>query len=333
VLVVLDSNIWLSELGLKSAMGATARLFMSRRNAVLVLPEVIELEVTQHIRSELVESCETLRDSHRRLLGLFGKLRELVLPTEQDIEFKCGALFDNLGIEIRRVPFSIESARSSFLKTILKTPPSDKTQQFKDGVIWADCMALMMDDDVSLVTGDKAFYEGKELSKGLAKSLFRESQAMPFGISLFPTLSALVDELRIEIDIPKKLLLEIILHKTSSSVAKILLRSGFSEAGEEATVDTKVFVTERPDSLAVEFSVSMPIKDVRGEGRVEASLTIMGECTFLQGSRGFSDIRLHQEGVSFNSADGIRSGSSHAYGYINASFGDRDVQHTVRHAI
>ena len=54
-------------------------------------------------------------------------------------------LFSSLGVEVIDVAFSLESARSSFLKTIKKLPPSATTQQFKDGVLWADCLNLLYD--------------------------------------------------------------------------------------------------------------------------------------------------------------------------------------------
>jgi hypothetical protein len=67
-------------------------------------------------------------------LRLFGSLREVVLPSEGDIDDLTSKLFDSFGVEVVNVPFSLESARASFLRTIHKIPPSDTSQQFKD--IW-----------------------------------------------------------------------------------------------------------------------------------------------------------------------------------------------------
>ncbi len=68
------------------------------------------------------------------------------------------ALFESIDVEKVDVPFSLASARSSFLKTIGKVPPSAKSQEFKDGVVWADCLSLLAAEPVVLVTSDKAFF-------------------------------------------------------------------------------------------------------------------------------------------------------------------------------
>jgi len=72
------------------------------------------------------------------------------------------------------IPFSLPSAKSSFLKAIDKMPPSDRTQEFKDGVLWADCAGLLTNDDVCLITADKAFFQERDYTKGLSRNLAAE---------------------------------------------------------------------------------------------------------------------------------------------------------------
>jgi len=71
-------------------------------------------------------------------------------------------LFTNVNVEILEIPFSLESANHSLAKIIAGEPPSaSKNQQFKDGVIWADCLDLSNHDDVALVTEDQGFYDNR----------------------------------------------------------------------------------------------------------------------------------------------------------------------------
>lgn len=79
----------------------------------------------------------------RQLLTAFGRLKDVVLPTEDEIVEKVAELFAGFDEAIFDVPLSLKSARSSFLKTIDKVPPSDREQQFKDGVLLADCVGLI----------------------------------------------------------------------------------------------------------------------------------------------------------------------------------------------
>ena len=135
--VIFDSNIWIASYGLNSTIGSAVRFFVNKRGATVVLPEVIRLETERHLKTNLTTSVEELKKTHRELLSVFGNLKELVLPNDKDIDVKVAAVFGNCQMKLLELPFSFESARRSFLRTVDKQPPSDKDQQFKDGLIWA----------------------------------------------------------------------------------------------------------------------------------------------------------------------------------------------------
>jgi len=81
--------------------------------------------------------------------------------------------------------FTLESAKLSLQKINDKVPPSDKNQQFKDGVIWADCMNLLQKGDVILVTKDKAFFQDRVYDNGLAVNLKEEAVAFANNIKIW----------------------------------------------------------------------------------------------------------------------------------------------------
>ena len=190
--VIFDSNIWISELGLNSAKGAAVRFFVKNRGATVVVPEVVRLETEKHLKSELEGYVAELRKNHRQLLAVFGKLKELVLPELHDIEEKVAAVFGKCNVEVLEVPLTLESAKNAFLRTVDRIPPSDKNQQFKDGVIWFECIRLLESDDVHLVTADKAFYKGRQYDSGLAEALSLEVKNAKHALFISPTLSALL---------------------------------------------------------------------------------------------------------------------------------------------
>ena len=141
--IVFDSNIWFSELALNSNLGAAVRFFIRKNGAKVAVPEVVRLETEHNLRNRLNEFIDNIRNNHRQLLTVFGKLKEMVLPEASAVEDKIASIFNDVGVEIIEIPFSFESARSSFLKTLRKEPPSHNNQQFKDGVLWADCVELL----------------------------------------------------------------------------------------------------------------------------------------------------------------------------------------------
>jgi hypothetical protein len=123
MIVILDSNIWLAELGLNSSLGAVTRFYLRQQSARIALPEVVRLEVQHNFRNRLKEFVSEIAKNHRQLLAIFGSLTEVVLPDDSQIDEKVGQIFSDLGVSLIEVPFSIESAQSSFLKTVNKVPP------------------------------------------------------------------------------------------------------------------------------------------------------------------------------------------------------------------
>jgi len=112
MIIVLDSNVWIAELGLRSQLGAVARFYVKHTKARLAVPEVVRLEVEHKLRNRLKEYIATIEDNHRQLLTMFGTLKALVVPDPSAIEAKVNDLFSGLGIDVLDVPFSLSSSRA-----------------------------------------------------------------------------------------------------------------------------------------------------------------------------------------------------------------------------
>jgi len=263
MIVILDSNIWLAELGLRSPLGAVARLYLQQKRARLALPEVIRLEVEHNLRNQLRNYVRALQTTHRQLLTVFGTLKELVVPDAVAIEGRVAQLFAKLGVEVLEIPFSLASARSSFLKTIDKVPPSDRTQEFKDGVLWADCLDLLKNDDLCLVTADKAFFQDRDYAKGLSTSLAGEIAGVAHSFSLLSSLDQLVRDLRIDVAIDEQVLVKAYLDKSFEAIDGLLKRNGFV-LGEKLDTSKALYATENPSVLYVEFTIKFEAKEPLG---------------------------------------------------------------------
>ena len=227
MIIVLDSNIWLSELGLRSPLGGVTRLYIRQNSARIGLPEVVRLEVERNYRNRLKEFITRIRDNHRQLLTAFGSLKEVVLPDDAAVDDKITSVFGSLDVEVLEIPLSLSSARSSFIRTVDKSPPSDRTQEFKDGVLWADCVSLLQSDDVYLVTADKAFYQDRQFAGGLAKNLVDEVSPAPHKLWLLPSLSDLVAGLRTQVAVDEEVLASTFISQNKASIDGMLSRNGF----------------------------------------------------------------------------------------------------------
>ncbi len=142
-LVVLDTNIWLSELALMSPLGCAFSHYIAISDIKIGLPEVIEIEAKNNFKKNLIKYREDIRSNYNRMLAIFGQMKEIVMPEDEAIEKKIEEIFNFHKDRLIRVPFDFEGAKSSFDKIIKNLPPnSDSNQQFKDGVIWANCLKL-----------------------------------------------------------------------------------------------------------------------------------------------------------------------------------------------
>lgn len=331
MIIVFDTNIWLSELGLKTTRGAATKFFIKQNKARVALPEVVRLETEHNLRNKLREYIDIIRNDHRQLLTIFGKLKEVILPNDDAIEKKVSELFYEMELELIEVPFSLESARKSFIKTIDGVPPSGKhNQQFKDGVLWADCVELLKMDDVYLVTGDKGFYKDQDYNKGIASNLAEEISSSDRSLRLFPSLTELIKEIRTKVTIDDGMLVQAFLDNNCKSINAILTRNGFV-IGQIIEVSYSLYATEQPKKLYLEFSIKYEAIDDTGENRKNGLLLLKGDCSYNTDLQTFDEIRNFGETLVIEQEDGSKKESHNYVLFANSGvFGHREVAYTVK---
>lgn len=333
MIVVFDTNIWISELGLRSPTASAARFYLKHYGARVAIPEVIRLEVEQNLTSRLMKHIKDIQSDYRQLLTAFGTLREIVLPDEEQVRQKIPELFESMQVERIDVPFTLNSAKSSFLKTILRQAPSHQSQQFKDGVLWADCLTLAANDEVVLITADKAFYQDQSYSKGLSATLRDEEQGLPFRIRVLPAVADLLDSVKTPIAIDPDTLQAAFIEQHSDSVLGTLQRQGFSLADRTA-FSYDIFATEDPAVLFLDFTIEIQCDDVRGDGRTDARLRLKGDGSYLPDSRLFKNLRNFGEHLIFKLPDGTQSEIRNAVIHVDGLvIGHKQVSSIVRYAL
>ncbi len=331
MLVVIDANIWIAELALNSGLGAAVRFYLRQRAATLVLPEVVRREVEHHLRDKLQTHIDRIGAEYRQLLGVFGQLKELVLPGEADITTRIDGLFGSVGVPVREVPFDIDAARSSLDKVLEKKPPSHKSQQFKDGVIWAHCAQLVREDEVYLVTNDKAFYKNGAYEAGLAPNLLAEVSGH-HAFHLVPELRSLLGALQEPIAWSSGLLAEAHSQAHGRAWQNLLDRSGFSRADLlDAAAD--FYATESPDFLFVEFSLTFRCPDTANRGRADALLRVRGDGAFEPSAGRFFSLGRLGESLQYREDEQDRTFTNHVARVGPIVIGHKTVQHHIRHPL
>ena len=298
MIIIFDTNIWISELGLNSKKGSAIRFFIKQKKAKIALPEVIRLEIISNVKESLINYISNIETNYRQLLTVFGKLKEIALPNEDEILEKAENLVSNTGLEVIEIPFSLESSKQSLSKIIAKLPPSDKSQQFKDGVIWADCVNLLKQDEVYLVTGDKAFYQDREYKKGLSGKLKAEISDLPSRLKIFPNLSDLLKEIKCPFKIDQDSLAEKYFATNSKSIEGIALRNDYIiEMPPKVSVSS--FVTEDPNKVIIEYEIIYKCTDSSNKGRSNAILKALGDGLYFTDSKEFQNLKSLGEELHF----------------------------------
>jgi hypothetical protein len=333
VIVVFDTNIWISDLALTSNVGSAVRFFLRENKAHVGLPEVVKLETEIHLRTTLLKCIDDVRSGHRQLLSVFGRLKEVVLPTEKDVNEVIGRVFSNLGVEIEEVAFSLDSARDSFARTIQKIPPSDRTQEFKDGVLWADCLSMLKKEPVYLVTEDKAFYKSRDYKQGIADELSRELHCYKNRLEIFPSLVSLLSQIRTNIQIDPTRLLDQYRQLKGKAVEEMAARHSFVlEGNPNTTIES--FVTENPALLFVSFSIEFPCVDSTNDNRNGALIAAMGEGTYDANAGNFIEISTRGERLSYQLPDGTEKQVQNVVVIAGSIvIGHRTVEHSVRYKL
>lgn len=333
MIVILDTNVWISDLALTSNVGSAVRFFLREQNARIGLPEVVRLEAEFHLRTTINDHIEEIRKSHRQLLSVFGQLKEVVLPDHDEVEGLIAKLFESLGVPIEEIPFELDSARASLVRAVTKLPPSDRSQQFKDGVLWEDCLKILARDSVYLVTADKAFYKSRNLSLGLAEELQSDLEGRPNELRIFPSLGDLLSEIDTGVRIESNELINAYLAVHGQRIESMAAKHGFALQGDPVA-DMDVFVTENPELLFASFAITFPCFDESGDSREGAQIRARGEASYNAAQRRFVELANRGEQLSYRSEDGTEEKVENVVLVAgNIVVGHRTVEHSVRHRL
>jgi hypothetical protein len=332
VIIVFDTNVWISDLALTSSVGSAVRFYLREQKARIGLPEVIRLETEVHLRRTLNQHIHEIQSSHRQLLAVFGRLKEVVLPTVEEVEALIGQVFSTLGVSIEEIPFSIESAKASLIRTVKKLPPSDRNQQFKDGVVWEDCLKMLENETVFLVSNDKAFYQEHRFDQGLADELKQELEGKPNRFEIFPELGSLLSRIGTGFQIESAVLIAAYCDLHGERMQDMAARHSFALEGEP-TAKIDVFVTENPSALYVNFTIELPCVDASEEGRTGARIVARGEGTYDTDAKKFLELANRGEQLVYRLQDGTEKKVENVIVIGAGVIGHRTVEHLVRHKL
>ncbi|MFZ1640678.1 MAG: PIN domain-containing protein [Candidatus Contendobacter sp.] len=332
-IVVLDSNIWLSELALMSPLGCAFSHYIVVSDIKIGLPEIIEVETKYNLRKHLIDYRENIIKNYNRMLAIFGQMKEIVMPEDEVIDKKIEDIFDFHKDRLIRIPFDLEGAKSSFDKIIRKLPPNgEQNQQFKDGVIWANCLKLAEIGDVGLVTEDKGFYKNREYSKGLAHNLLQEAKNAHHSIMVFSELALIIDQVKSDLGLDKQKLVEAIEKNTYSQILRFANKKDFELIGA-ASSNFEFYATTNPVEISVKSNIKYNLENRSLEERTDAIIESKAE--FILNIKSYDIRELIEDGeyLSWKDENGELKQNKSIYGYLDDVLGHRTIEHKIYYKI
>ncbi len=281
--VLLDTNVWVQNLLLRTALGSALLYALRASGAKLAMPEVVEQEVVKHTIQAAQEAIEAIKKGFRSIGSIMNSCRSYDAPTEGEIREAISKRFTELDAFIIRVPFVLEHAKAALRRVGERIPPSStKQQQFKDCAIWEAALSLAKDHHVHLVSKDGDFYQDRDRSV-LHKRLSDECERLGVTITAYTDLKLCVDKLSEAIPaLDKSAIAEQVYKSVIAQISEFAARHDLRPSEVERS-DIKAFRTEVVNKLAIEYCFKIVAVDTLGEqmeAKQNPTICVSGGCRY-----------------------------------------------------
>src|SRR5688572_9169845 len=147
MLIVLDTNIFLQDLSLRSAKSRVLKDFLRKTDSHVVLPEIIEMELLAHVERELARQHDIARRAIGRIKDLSGA--QLPLPPRLDFQKMAQDRLASMRRSLRMFySRNMAPVRGEYLREVIQRairrerPCSERGEEIRDAVIWLGLMDL-----------------------------------------------------------------------------------------------------------------------------------------------------------------------------------------------
>ena len=262
--LLLDSNIWIKEVGLMSQRSSTLRLYMREHRKRLVVPEVVQAEAARHLAWRMRSEAAAARNAHERLVRILGTLSEWQIPSDEEITAHADRLARGKDVPAEYVALQPDTALRGARRCIAQRAPAHRKRAFVDCLIWEEVMNLLDSHDLCFVTNDGDFFDDNARSHKLRRSLEEEAAARTYALRVERDLGPILDEFRREYTIDTQILLDFV-NSRGAALTQAAESLGFAAEGPP-TVSYKAFATESAGEVEVRFTSVQPFGDTTERG-------------------------------------------------------------------
>lgn len=305
--IILDTNIWLySTRLLDDAMSAALLFHLTTTGGKIVLPEIVEKEVSINLIKIAKDACREIDKQYLVLQKLFGSIDDYRLPSEAEMSQAFKNKIAELGDLIIKAPFSFSHAQGALQRILDGTPPNKPSsqkqpgdQQFKDSSIWEVAIELADQADIVFITKDYGFYENKKPDNGLAKSLLDETSNLNKKIDVFPDIQSFLEDIKDTIPSLNYAKVRQALYVEMQGNRYLIDAVGKEQTELLSDMAFKAFLTEKHNCVAINYKLEYDLIDIKDALTEEplgpGVMVVNGNCLY----------DIVNEALKYNSVDEI----------------------------
>ncbi len=302
--LLLDSNIWIKEVGLMSKRVSTLRLYMKERRKRLVVPEVVQAEAARHLASWMHKETAAARKAHERIVRMFGTLSEWRIPSDEEVAAHAEGLARGEDVPADYIELQPDTALRGARRWLAQRPPAHPKGGFADCIIWEEVTNLLDSQDLCFVTNDGDFFEDNDDSNKLHRSLQEEAEARAHTLRVERDLDPILNEFRSEFTIDTGVLLDF-LNARGAEIKRAAESMGFESTGLPK-VTYKAFATENAREVEVRFKSVQPFADALERGWSTDGLCIEARGLYGTETHRLEDVSMNREGLTYVDDAGSR---------------------------
>ena len=315
--LLLDSNIWIKEVGLMSKRASTLRLYMKESRKRLVVPEAVQAEAARHLASWMHKETAAARKAHEHLVRMFGTLSEWRIPSDEEVEERAERLARGVDVPADYIELQPDTVLRGARRCIAQRPPAHLKRKgdFVDCLIWEEVTNLLDSQDLCFVTNDGGFFDGSVDSNKLHRSLEVEAEARAHALRVERDLEPILNEFRSEFTIDTGVLLDFV-NARSVAIKGAAESMGFESTGPPE-VTYKAFATENVREVEVRFKSVQPFVDALERGWSTDGLRIEAHGLYGTETHRLEDVSMDREGLTYvddtGSPKGVPGSTVYAY--------------------
>lgn len=284
-LVILDTNVWISECMLTSWKARELVGIVSRLGGLIGLPAIVKREILAVVPRDVRSNLEKANGHMALAVAVLDQKLGVQIPEADHIRTAVHRRLEvDLGDLIEDMPHTLELVDAAMARVIDRMPPNgEKNEQFRDSLILETAVAAGLHRDVHLVTEDGGFFVERKREKGPSTEVSQDIRRRQSSLRLYGDVVACAKALN-------PLAPEIGQARAAARIAELIRADVQTAAGKKLfaagarRVDRfDVVPTTQRGTVFVAFVLTYalePLPDAAELGRGDAQLQAEGSCYY-----------------------------------------------------